>query len=618
MSGGLIMRRILRVFLWLLAIASVVGGYVGYRLAWGTPFTITQLADRQAVYFLLDTPELLTSIGLVDGTMLDFHSGKLSDYGVAERDRRLAVVEQNLSELKAFDREALGLQDQITYDVLEFQYTSALSSRKFAWSSPGGLYPISPMSGGQIGVVTFMLQSHTIKNRLTAENYVKRVGLIAERLDKVTAEAQRQAKLGVILPVSLLDKSLAIIKDTVAPKPAEHPLVQVLGEKIDKAKSQDIDAALKASLMAQTAKLVETQIYPAYQRMTAALNAMRPAAETQADGVDRLPGGKEYYALALKQNTTTDYTADEIHQLGLDEAARITREMDAILVSQGLTQGTVAERTKKLGEDPKHLFPDNDDGRAQILTEYDRLLKEVLGIAPQYFATIPSTKLEVRRVPPASEKGSAGAYYNPAALDGSRPGVFYANLRDPKETPKWSMKTLAYHEGIPGHHFQIAIAQNLTGLPLIRQQPLFTAYSEGWALYAELLAKEMGMYKDDPLGDLGRLQAEIFRAARLVVDTGIHAKGWSREKAIEYMVGVTGMAETDVTTEIERYMSIPGQACAYKVGQLKFLALREKARLALGNRFDIKAFHKVILESGAVPLTVLERLVDDWIARTKA
>lgn len=611
-------RRILRVFLWLLAIASVVGGYVGYRLVWGTPFTITQLADRQAIFFLLDTPELLTSVGLVDGTMLDFHSGKLSDYGVAERDRRFAVAEQNLSELKAFDREALGLQDQITYDILHFQYTSALSNRKFAWSSPGSLYPISPMFGGQIGVVNFMVQSHTIKNRLTAENYVKRVGLIAERLDKVTAEAQRQVRLGVILPVSLLDKSLAIIKDTVAPKPAEHPLVQTLGEKIDKAKSEDIDAGLKASLMAQTARIVETQIYPAYQRMTTALNAMRPEAEAQADGVDRLPGGKEYYALALKQNTTTDYTAEEIHQLGLDEAGRITREMDSILLSQGLIQGTVAERTQKLSEDPKYLFADNDDGRAQILAEYDRLLKEVLGVAPQYFSTIPSTKLEVRRVPPASEKGSAGAYYNPAALDGSRPGVFYANLRDPKETPKWSMKTLAYHEGIPGHHFQIAIAQNLSGLPLIRQQTLFTAYAEGWALYAELLAKEMGMYKDDPLGDLGRLQAEIFRAARLVVDTGIHAKGWSREKAIEYMVGVTGMAETDVTTEIERYMALPGQACAYKVGQLKILALREKARQALGNRFDLKAFHKVILENGAVPLTVLERLIDDWIARTKS
>jgi uncharacterized protein (DUF885 family) len=298
--------------------------------------------------------------------------------------------------------------------------------------------------------------------------------------------------------------------------------------------------------------------------------------------------------------------------------ARITKEMDAILVAQGLSQGSVAERTLKLGEDPQHLFPPTDAGRAQILAEYDRILKEMLALAPKYFATIPATPLEVRRVPPASEKGSAGAYYNPAALDGSRPGVFYANLRDTAETPKWGMKTLAYHEGIPGHHFQISVAQNLKGLPFIRQQTLFTAYAEGWALYAELLAQEMGIYKDDPLGDLGRLQAEIFRAARLVVDTGIHAKGWSRQQAIDYMVGVTGMPVTDVTTEIERYMSMPGQACAYKVGQLKILALRDKARQALGDKFDIKEFHKVVLENGAVPLTVLERLVDDWIVRVKA
>ncbi|MBP6013388.1 MAG: DUF885 domain-containing protein [Alphaproteobacteria bacterium] len=611
-------RRTLRVFLWLLAIAVVIGGYAGYRLVWGTPFTITQLADRQAIFFLLDSPELLTSIGLVDGTMLDFHSGKFSDYGVAERDRNFAVAERNLAELKAFDRASLSLQDQITYDVLQFQYASILDDRKFAWTSSGGLYAISPMWGGQIGVINFMIQGHTIKNRLTAENYVKRVGLIAERLDKVTAEAQRQYKLGVVLPVSLLDKSLAIIKDNVAPKPSEHPLVQTLAEKIDKAKPADIDADLKASLMKQAASSIESTMYPAYARMTAVLESMRPAAEKQSDGVDRLPGGAAYYALALRRNTTTDYTADQIHQLGLDEAARITREMDAILVSQGLAQGTVAERTKQLGEDPKYLYANTDEGRAQILAEYDRLLKEVLAVTPQYFSTIPSTKLEVRRDPPASEKGGSGAHYNAAALDGSRPGVFYANLRDTKETPKWSMKTLAYHEGIPGHHFQIATAQNLKGLPFIRQQTLFTAYAEGWALYAERLAKEMGMYNDDPLGDLGRLQAEIFRAARLVVDTGIHAKGWSREQAIDYMVGVTGMTVTDVTTEVERYMARPGQACAYKVGQLKILELREKARQALGNRFDPKAFHRVVLENGAVPLSVLERLIDDWIASAKS
>jgi uncharacterized protein (DUF885 family) len=611
-------RRILRAFLWVLAIASVIGGYVGYRLAWGEPFTLTQLADRQAIYFLLDTPELLTSIGIIDGTMLDYHSGKLSDYGVAERDHGFAIAEHNLKELRWFERSSLDLQDQITYDILDFQYSSALDDREFEWTSSGGLYPINPMRGGQVGIINFMLQAHTIKNRLTAENYVKRVELIAERLDKVTAESQRQYKLGVVLPVSLLEKSLLIVKDTVAPKPAEHPLVSGLGEKIDKAGASDIDAALKSKLMADTARIVETAIYPAYARMTAALESMRPAAEKQTDGVDRLPGGKAFYALALKRNTTTDYTADQIHQLGLDEVARITKEMDAILVTQGLSQGSVAERTLKLGEDPQHLFPPTDAGRAQILSEYDRILKEMLALAPKYFATIPATPLEVRRVPPASEKGSAGAYYNPAALDGSRPGVFYANLRDTAETPKWGMKTLAYHEGIPGHHFQISVAQNLKGLPFIRQQTLFTAYAEGWALYAELLAQEMGMYKDDPLGDLGRLQAEIFRAARLVVDTGIHAKGWSREQAIDYMVGVTGMPVTDVTTEIERYMSMPGQACSYKVGQLKILALRDKARQALGDKFHIKEFHKVVLENGAVPLTVLERLVDDWIVRVKA
>jgi uncharacterized protein (DUF885 family) len=611
----MIVGRVVRFFMWAFLIGALAGAYAGYRLIWGTPFTLRQLADRQAIYFLMDSPELLTSIGLVDGTWLDFHSGKLSDYGLAERDRTFATLRRNLEELRGFDRAKLGLQDQITYDILEFQYTSGLANGQFEWTSSGGLYPISPMWGGQIGVVTFLLQSHTVKNRLTAETYVQRAEQIAARLDKVTAESQRQARLGVILPVSLLDKSLAVIRDTVAPKPSEHPLVKTLSDKIDKAAEGGIDAATKAALLARTEKAVETQIYPAYARMIAALEAMRPEAEKQSDGVDRLPGGVEYYRLALKRNTTTDYSAEQIHQLGLSEVARITAEMEAILTGAGITGGTPGERTKALGEDPQYHFPDSDEGRAQILAEYDRILKEILALMPKYFQTVPATPLEVRRVPPASEKGSAGAYYNAAALDGSRPGVFYANLRDVKETPKWSMKTLAYHEGVPGHHFQIATAQGLKDMPFIRQQTLFTAYAEGWALYAERLAKEIGLYEGDPLGDLGRLQAEIFRAARLVVDTGLHAKGWTREQAIDYMAGVTGMARSDVETEIERYMANPGQATAYKVGQLKILELRDKAKTALGARFDLKAFHTLVLENGAVPLTVLERLVDDWIAR---
>ncbi len=292
--------------------------------------------------------------------------------------------------------------------------------------------------------------------------------------------------------------------------------------------------------------------------------------------------------------------------------------MDALLRSQGLETGTVAERMTALRQDPRFQLPNTDEGREQVLARYREILDDMAARMPEYFRTIPPGQLAVERVPASAEKGSAGAYYNPAAMDGSRPGTFYANLRDTSEMPTWGMKTLAYHEGIPGHHFQIATAQGLKGLPLIRQQPIYTAYSEGWALYAERLAAEIGLYADDPFGDLGRLQAEMFRAVRLVVDTGLHAKGWSREQAIEYMVSTAGMGESEVTSEVERYMALPGQATAYKVGQLKILELRDKAKAALGDRFNLRDFHTVVLENGAVPLTVLEQLVEEWIAGAAA
>jgi uncharacterized protein (DUF885 family) len=363
---------------------------------------------------------------------------------------------------------------------------------------------------------------------------------------------------------------------------------------------------------------VTTGVYPAYQRMREALVAERPKTVGVAAGVGRLPDGAAYYQAMLKQFTTTDYTAEQIHALGLAEVARIQAEMDALLVSQGFTEGTVAERMLALGKDPRYLVPNTDEGRAELLARYRSILDDLAARMPEYFRTIPAGKLAVERVPVSSEKGSAGAYYNPAAMDGSRQGTFYANLRDTAETPTWGMKTLAVHEGIPGHHFQIATALELEGMPLIRQQTLYSAYAEGWALYAEQLAAEIGFYEDDPLGDLGRLQGEIFRAARLVVDTGLHAKGWTREQAIAYLVDTTGTAESDSTSEVERYMGLPGQATAYKVGHLKILELREKAKAELGPKFVLKDFHTVVLENGGVPLGVLERLVDEWIAEVKA
>lgn len=608
------MKKIWKVARWFVLALLIITAYAVYRIGWGNPFTINMLANRQAVIFLIRNPELFSQIGAVDGTIFDRHSGKLAAVGLAKRDEDYAFVEKLITEVKEFDRAKLGRQDQITYDILLDFYGSSLQYKRFEWLSSVGLYPISPMFGTQVTLPSFLQSVHVVKNEKTARNYVSRLEAMGEKLDALTAEMQRQAKLGVVLPPSLLEKSLVVIADTVKPVPAENALVTSFATRMNKVSA--LEPALKTELLGTATAAIKDRVYPAYERMSAALIALRPQAVEQSAGAARLPDGPLYYTFMLKQMTTTDYPPEQVHQLGLSEVARIEAEMNTLLKSQGMATGTVAERMKTLREDPRFLFPSTDEGRAQMLARYRQILDEVNARMPEYFKTLPPEKLVVERVPVAAEKGSAGAYYNSAAMDGSRAGTFFANLRDLKEMPTWGMKTLAYHEGIPGHHFQIATAQGLKGMPLIRQQSIYTAYVEGWALYAERLAAEIGLYKDDPFGDLGRLQAEIFRAVRLVVDTGIHAKGWTREQAIAYMVNNTGMGESEVTTEIERYMALPGQACAYKVGQLKILALRDKAKAALGTRFSLKDFHAVVLDSGAVPLSILEQLVDEWIAQT--
>jgi uncharacterized protein (DUF885 family) len=610
------MKKFLKVLGWTALVLALVGAYAGYRILWGHPFSINQLANRQAFFFLVRNPELFTQVGIADGTIFDRHSGKLAAVGVGKRDSDYEFAEKALAEVKRFDRAKLDPQEQITYDILLDFYGSQVAFREFPWLSSEGQYPISPMWGTQVTLASFMETQHVVKNGKTARNYVARLEAMGGKLDAVTAEMQRQSAMGVVLPPSLLEKSIIVLDDTIRPTPAESPLVTTFVERMKKA--GDIDAGTQAKLRDQAITAVTTGVYPAYQRMRDALVAERPRTVGVAAGVGRLPDGAAYYQAMLKQFTTTDYTAEQIHALGLAEVTRIQAEMDALLASQGFTEGTVAERMLALGKDPRYLVPNTDEGRAQLLARYREILDDLGARMPEYFRTIPSGKLAVERVPVSAEKGSGGAYYNPAAMDGSRPGTFFANLRDTAETPTWGMKTLAVHEGIPGHHFQIATAMGLEGLPLIRQQTLYSAYAEGWALYAERLAAEIGFYKDDPLGDLGRLQAELFRAARLVVDSGLHAKGWTREQAIAYLVDMTGTAESDSTSEVERYMGLPGQATAYKIGQLKILELREKAKAELGEKFVLKDFHTVVLENGGVPLGVLERLVDEWIAKVKA
>jgi uncharacterized protein (DUF885 family) len=365
----------------------------------------------------------------------------------------------------------------------------------------------------------------------------------------------------------------------------------------------------------QAETIVRDTVLPAYQRQIDALTAIRPRA-TQDAGVWKLPNGEELYATALKAYTTTSMSPDEIHQIGLDLIEQLTSEMDSILRAQGMTRGSVAQRVTALGQRPDQQYASTEAGRAQLLAALNEQMAAITARMPEVCGVQAQAALEIKRVPEYTEAGAPGGYYQGAALDGSRPGAYYINLRDPQnEWPKFTLPTLTYHEGTPGHHWQISIQQESGSIPFIRSALLgFSAFSEGWGLYAEQLADEIGMYADDPFGKVGYLQSAAFRASRLVCDTGLHAKRWTREQAIQSMVAATGDQESNITTEIERYCVWPGQACSYMVGRQAINRMRAAAQQTLGDAFDIKGFHDTILTNGATPLSVTEQLVNEWAA----
>jgi uncharacterized protein (DUF885 family) len=373
-----------------------------------------------------------------------------------------------------------------------------------------------------------------------------------------------------------------------------------------------ISGAERARLLREAERALASGVYPAYQRMIDEYARLATVATTD-DGVWKLPDGDAYYAHLLRHHTTTDMTAEEIHRTGLREVARIQAEMREILESEGYDATDLGATMTALHEEPRFSWPDSDEGRAQILAHYQELVDEISEGLDGIFGLRPRAPMKVERVPTFREATSAGAYYSPPPMDGSKPGIFWANLRSVGEHAKFTMRTLAYHEGVPGHHFQIALAMEQTGVPFFRRVVPFTAFAEGWALYAEQVAAEHG-FQDDPYDRLGYLTAQLFRAVRLVVDTGIHSKRWTREQAIDYMLANTGMPEGDVVAEIERYIVMPGQATSYMVGRLKILEIREDAKRRLGERFDLAEFHDVVLGGGSMPLTLLERRVSDWVA----
>jgi uncharacterized protein (DUF885 family) len=584
------------------------------NLVWFRPFSLNLFFEKVFVTFSLQNPELLTSLGIAEQFGYRRHNAHLSDESVARVVRDFKDWHQHLADLKAYDWARQTPAQQLSTRVLSWFIESQLEGEKFAFHD----YPVNQMFGVQSGTADFLINQHRIADLRGAEDYLSRLGEVGRKFDEVLEGLALREKNGVVPPRFVIERVLTEMRAFAGKPASENPLYANFVKKVDALAAKGALApADKVALNARCAQALESGVLPAYRKLIAFFEGQLTRA-TLDDGVWKLPDGEAYYAWRLRNETTTTMTPQQVHDLGLAEVARIEVEMRAILAAQGQLQAgeTPAQAMLRLSKEPRFLYPNDDAGRAAALADYAKMIEAQLQRSRALVGLVPKAPIEVQRVPEFMEATSAGAYYNPPALDGTRPGVFFANLRDMNELPKFGMRTLAIHEGVPGHHFQIALAQEQEGGPIFRKVLPFTAYAEGWALYAEWLGTELGVYKDDPFSDLGRLQAEMFRAVRLVVDTGIHFKRWPRQQAIDYMAAKTGMPQGEVVAEIERYIVMPGQACAYKVGMLSIRAARTRAEQALGPRWNAeaeKSFHDTVLGSGALPLKILDDLVDAWI-----
>ena len=589
------------------AIVLIVVWFV-YALIWGKPWSIKLLFTRIFVHFALKGPELLTMVGILEKFGLHGHNAKLSDVSVANETKMYRWMKRDLGLLRSYDRKRQNANLLLSTDIMDWFLDDLTRAEKFRFHD----YPLNQMFGVQSELPNFMLTMHPLVSRLEARNYVRRLKRFGVKFDQVLEGLRVREGKGILPPRFVIRRVLDEMTAFTGKPARENPLYTVFNDKV--AKLDKVSAQDRESLLAAVEAEITRTVYPAYRKFIEYFTALEQKA-TDDDGVWKLPQGSEYYAHCLRSNTSTDYSPEQVHEIGVKEVARIEGEMKTILAGLGFKK--VNNAPKKLAEftrEERFLYPNTDEGRLATLTEYQAILDTMNAALEPYFAIRPKAGLKVERVPEFREKTSAGAYYQMADLGGKRPGIFYANLRDMKEVHKFGMKTLAYHEGIPGHHFQLAIAQELKGMPFFRRMVPFTAYIEGWALYAEKLAREIGFYKDDPYGELGYLDSELFRAVRLVVDTGIHAKKWTRQEAIDYMESHTASAHESIVSEVERYIVMPGQACAYKIGEIKMVELRDKARKALGEKFDLRKFHDLVLKNGGMPLKLLERVVDAYIA----
>ncbi len=563
------------------------------------------LLDRIFYDRLTESPEGATQLGLDTGARAALRS-QLGDQSAAGLARRRARTKAERAMLARVDRAQLSPASQLDYDIVVYQLDTGIrGAERFTYGSGGGRYApyvLSQLSGAYRDVPDFLESQHRVKDAADADAYLARLSAFATQIDQETQRQRIDAARGVFAPDYILDttlKQLASVRDQPA---SAMGAVTTFATKLKA-------AGLPDDRTARATAIVEREVFPALDRQRALLTELRAKAVHDA-GCWRLPDGDAYYTAAAEAATTVRLSGDEIHTLGLDQVAQISGRIDAILKKQGMTQGTVGERLVALNQRPDQLFANTDAGRAELLALLNTQVKAMYARLPEQFAVLPRAPVEVRRVPVAIQAGSPGGYYQAASVDGSRPGIYYINLRDTFDRPKFGLATLSYHEAVPGHHLQVMTALESADIPLIRRRGGFSGYSEGWGLYSEQLADEMGMYDGDPLGQVGYLQSLLFRATRLVVDSGMHAKRWSREKATDYLIATTGIARGRSQGEIDRYTVWPGQACSYKIGHTKWVELRDAAKARAGANWDPKAFHSV-LTLGAMPLAVLERVVKE-------
>ena len=596
--------------------------YIGYLLFLGLmitslyfmnlfskrPLSIDHYLAKELIIGVLDSPEYMTYLGIFDGYgKILGHNKSLSIDSLEETELDYMDNLETLATLKRYDFNDLSDIQKITHKIAIFDTENDIKEfEEFRYHS----YPFNQISGNHLGLVEFMTDTHPIRNVREAKDYIERVKLFDESLSANLIWLEEQKKLGIFAPKFVFDHVIRQLYELINYKDDENPLMQIFVKKIS---SLGINVDQVNNLVSELSAVIKSDVKPGFKLI---LDYMEEnyASSNVNHGVWSLPNGNEFYALRLRSYTTTNYTAEEIHQIGLNEVARIGNRMKEIFLELGYeVNKPIGKMMNELNENPEFLYEDTPDRKEIVIKDYNKMVKEAEEDVRPYFDKFPKSPVEVRAVPEYSEKTAAGGYYQAPSLDGSRPGVFYANLYDIKQTPKFGMRTLTFHEAVPGHHFQIALNQENEDLTLYRKLGYRTsAYTEGWALYSEQLAVEVGMTKD-LYDELGVLQSEMFRANRLVVDTGIHYKKWTREKAMEYMKETTGMSDTEVRVEIERYIVWPAQATSYKMGMLQILELRDRAKNEMGEKFDLKQFHSIVLDQGIVPLFILEDLIDEWI-----